>query len=125
MVIKIGRYISPPDIEAQLAPDNYLFTHSLMFTYDCYTQTGVNAAVKLNNSFTVLFGIHAGCDVAPGTLRRIPPARRCCAGCPKATTIRFTAESTPSIMATLKAGMTTCNNPISPGATASTREAPS
>jgi hypothetical protein len=23
MVIKFGRYISPPDIEAQLAPDNY------------------------------------------------------------------------------------------------------
>jgi hypothetical protein len=65
MVIKIGRYISPPDIEAQLAPDNYLFTHSLMFTYDCYTQTGVNAAVKLNDSWTVLGGIHAGCDVAP------------------------------------------------------------
>jgi hypothetical protein len=64
MVIKIGRYISPPDIEAQLAPDNYLFTHSLMFTYDCYTQTGVNAAVKLNDSWTILGGIHSGCDVA-------------------------------------------------------------
>jgi Putative beta-barrel porin-2, OmpL-like. bbp2 len=65
MMLKVGRYISPPDIEAQLAPDNYLFTHSLMFTYDCYTQTGVNAAIKLNQSYTVLFGIHAGCDVAP------------------------------------------------------------
>jgi hypothetical protein len=65
MMLKFGRYISPPDIEAQLAPDNYLFTHSVMFTYDCYTQTGVNAAIKLNNYFTVLFGIHAGTDVAP------------------------------------------------------------
>jgi Putative beta-barrel porin-2, OmpL-like. bbp2 len=37
MVIKFGRYISPPNIEAQLAPDNYLYTHSLMFTFDCYT----------------------------------------------------------------------------------------
>ena len=65
MMLKFGRYISPPDIEAQLAPDNYLFTHSIMFTYDCYTQTGVNAAIKLNPSYTVLFGIHAGTDVAP------------------------------------------------------------
>jgi Putative beta-barrel porin-2, OmpL-like. bbp2 len=65
MVIKFGRYISPPDIEAQLAPDNYLFTHSLMFTYDSFTQTGVNAAVKLNDSWTILGGIHAGSDVAP------------------------------------------------------------
>jgi hypothetical protein len=29
MVIKFGRHISPPDIEAQLAPDNYLYTHPL------------------------------------------------------------------------------------------------
>ena len=65
MMLKIGRYISPPDIEAQLAPDNYLFTHSLTFTYDCFTQTGVNAAIKLNQHYTVLFGIHAGTDVAP------------------------------------------------------------
>jgi hypothetical protein len=65
MMLKIGRYISPPDIEAQLAPDNYLFTHSLMFTYDCYTQTGVNTAIKLDNHITILFGIHAGTDVAP------------------------------------------------------------
>ena len=65
MVIKVGRYISPPDIEAQLAPDNYLYTHSLMFTYDCYTQTGINAAIKLNDQWSVLFGIHAGDDIAP------------------------------------------------------------
>jgi hypothetical protein len=65
MVIKVGRYISPPDIEAQLAPGNYLFTHSLMFTYDGYTQTGINAAVKLNDQWSVLFGIHAGDDIAP------------------------------------------------------------
>jgi hypothetical protein len=43
-------------IEAQFAPDNYLFTHSLMFTYDCYTQTGANTAIKLNKHFTILFG---------------------------------------------------------------------
>ncbi len=74
MMLKFGRYISPPDIEAQLAPDNYLFTHSLMFTYDCYTQTGINAAVKLNRSFTVLFGIHAGTDVAPWNKASHPSA---------------------------------------------------
>ena len=65
MVLKFGRYISPPDIEAQLAPDNYLFTHSLMFTFDCYTQTGVNAAIKLSNQWTILLGILAGDDIAP------------------------------------------------------------
>jgi hypothetical protein len=65
MLIQIGRYISPPDIEAQLSPSNYLYTHSLMFTVDCYTQTGINAAIKLNDQWTVQFGVHAGDDIAP------------------------------------------------------------
>jgi hypothetical protein len=65
MLIQFGRYISPPDIEAQLAPANYLFTHSLMFTVDCYTQTGVNASIKLNDQWTIQFGVHAGDDIAP------------------------------------------------------------
>ena len=74
MVLKIGRYISPPDIEAQLAPDNYLFTHSLMFTVDCYTQTGIIASVKLNDQWTVQAGIHAGTDVAPWNAAAHPSA---------------------------------------------------
>ncbi|HVT95234.1 MAG TPA: outer membrane beta-barrel protein [Bryobacteraceae bacterium] len=65
MVIQFGRFLSPPDIEAQLAPSNYLYTHSLMFTVDCATQTGVNASIKLNDRWTVQFGVHAGCDIAP------------------------------------------------------------
>ena len=67
MVVTIGRYISPPDIEAQLAPQNFLVTHSLMFTYDTYTQTGVNAAIKFNDTWTVQLGLHSGNDVAPWT----------------------------------------------------------
>jgi hypothetical protein len=36
-----------------------------MFTVDCYTQTGVNAAITISDHWTVLFGIHAGDDIAP------------------------------------------------------------
>ncbi len=61
----IGRYISPADIEAQFAPQNFLYTHSLMFSYDAYTQTGVNAAIKLNDTWTLLLGVDAGNDIAP------------------------------------------------------------
>ncbi len=50
MDLRIGRYISLPDIEAQLAPNNYTYSHSLLYTVDCYTQTGANATVKVNNS---------------------------------------------------------------------------
>jgi len=65
MNVRIGRYISLPDIEAQLAPNNYTYSHSLLYTFDCYTQTGVNATVKLSNHWTVQAGISPGCDIAP------------------------------------------------------------
>jgi hypothetical protein len=65
LVIKIGRFISPPDIEAQLAPDNYLFSHSLMFTVDPYTFTGAQATFKLSTTVQLELGVHAGNDMAP------------------------------------------------------------
>jgi len=64
-IVQVGRYISPPDIEAQLAPSNFLYSHSLMFTFDGFTQTGVMAATRLSPWWTVLYGIHAGDDMAP------------------------------------------------------------
>ncbi len=63
--IRIGRYISLPDIEAQLAPNNYTYTHSLTYTYDCYTQTGVNTTWKLSDHWMVQGGLSAGCEAAP------------------------------------------------------------
>jgi hypothetical protein len=65
MDIRVGRYISLPDIEAQLAPNNYTYSHSLLYTFDCYTQTGLNTTTKLSNHWMVQVGVSAGCDVAP------------------------------------------------------------
>ncbi len=67
MVLRVGRYISLPDIEAQLAPNNYTYSHSILYTYDCYTQVGANATVKLSDHWTVQGGISPGCDTAPWT----------------------------------------------------------
>ena len=61
----IGRYISPPDIEAQLAPNNFLYSHSIFFDFDAYTQTGILAQTKLSNYWTLLWGVHSGNDIAP------------------------------------------------------------
>jgi hypothetical protein len=77
LVIKAGRYISPSDIEAQLSPDNYLWTHSLMFTYDNYTQTGILASLKLNKQWMLQAGVHAGDDIAPWSKAAIPSAEAC------------------------------------------------
>jgi Putative beta-barrel porin-2, OmpL-like. bbp2 len=65
MNIRIGRYISLPDIEAQLAPDNYTYSHSILYTFDAYTQTGINVTTKLNNHWMFQVGLSAGNDVAP------------------------------------------------------------
>jgi len=65
MILRIGRWIACPDIETQFAPDNYLGTHSLLFTFDTYTQTGVMATVMLNKYWTVQAALHAGTDMAP------------------------------------------------------------
>ena len=67
MDIRIGRYISLPDIEAQLAPNNYSYSHSILYTVDCYTMTGANATVKFSKHWTGQAGISAGCDVMPWT----------------------------------------------------------
>jgi hypothetical protein len=64
MNIRIGRYISVPGIEAQLAPNNYVFSHSLLYAIDPFTDTGMIATVKLNDQWLVQMGITGGHDVA-------------------------------------------------------------
>src|SRR5262249_21732666 len=65
MIVRIGRWIACPDIETQFAPDNYIGTHSLLFTFDTYTQTGGMVTVMLDKQWTVQAALHAGTDMAP------------------------------------------------------------
>jgi hypothetical protein len=67
MNIRVGRYISLPDIEAQLAPNNYTYSHSLLYTIDPYTQTGIVASIKLSDHWLLQLGFSDGNDVAPWT----------------------------------------------------------
>ena len=63
--VRVGRYVSIPDIEAQLAPNNLTYSHSLLYTYDPFTQTGVVATIKLSKNWQIQAGMNAGGDVAP------------------------------------------------------------
>jgi hypothetical protein len=63
--IRIGRWIACPDIETQYAPDNYMGSHSILFTFDTYTNTGVMVTQKLNDQWTVQAVAHSGTDMAP------------------------------------------------------------
>ncbi len=49
MNIRIGRIISEPDIEAQLAPSNLMSSYSLVYEFDNYTQTGIFTTTKIDN----------------------------------------------------------------------------
>lgn len=77
MNIRIGRYISLPDIEAQLAPNNYTYSHSLLYTIDPYTQTGIVASIKLSDHWLVQAGISGGNDVALWTPDAQPTGTAC------------------------------------------------
>ncbi|HEV3143362.1 MAG TPA: outer membrane beta-barrel protein, partial [Gemmataceae bacterium] len=65
LIMRVGRWIACPDIETQFAPDNYLGTHSLLFTFDTYTQTGIMLTLMLNDQWQVQACIRAGTDMAP------------------------------------------------------------
>jgi hypothetical protein len=72
MVVRLGRWIACPDIETQFAPDNYMGSHSLLFTFDTYTVTGVMLSVQLNEQWEVQGAITAGTDMAPWYPGAIP-----------------------------------------------------
>lgn len=63
--VRVGRYISVPDIEAQLAPNNYTYSHSLLYGYDPYTKTGIEATWQINKNWSVQTELSVGSDVMP------------------------------------------------------------
>lgn len=72
MILTVGRWVATPDIETQFAPDNYMGTHSLLFTVDIYTETGIMATVMLDKQWTVQAALHAGADMAPWYAGAVP-----------------------------------------------------
>jgi hypothetical protein len=65
MLVRFGRFISLPDIEAQLAPNNYMYSHSLTYAYDNYTNTGIQATWALSKNLFVQLGVTVGTEAMP------------------------------------------------------------
>ncbi len=63
--VRVGRYISIPDIEAQLAPNNYMYSHSLTYTYDNYTNTGIHGTLAMNKNVILQLGVSVGTEAMP------------------------------------------------------------
>jgi hypothetical protein len=72
LIIRLGRWIACPDIETQFSPDNFLGSHSILFTFDTYTQTGIMFTAMLNKQWTVQAALHSGTDMAPWYKGAIP-----------------------------------------------------
>ena len=63
--LRVGRFISIPDIEAQLAPNNYTYVHSLTYTFDNYTNTGVEGTLAVTKNWIAQMGVSIGSDTMP------------------------------------------------------------
>jgi hypothetical protein len=65
LMVRFGRYISIPDIEAQLAPNNYMYTHSMTYTFDNYTNTGIETTLAWNKNWITQLGVTVGTEALP------------------------------------------------------------
>jgi hypothetical protein len=68
LMIRAGRFISIPDIEAQLAPNNYMYTHSMTYTFDNFTNTGILATLAVTPNLFIQGGITDGTESYIGNL---------------------------------------------------------
>lgn len=73
LMLRFGRFIAIPDIEAQLAPNNYMYSHSMTYTFDNYTNTGIQGTLALTKNWTVQLGVTAGSDTMPWNVNKTLP----------------------------------------------------
>ena len=71
LVLRFGRYISLPDIEAQLAPNNYMYSHSMTYVYDGYTNLGGVATLQATKNLILQGGISFGTDSEAQNARNV------------------------------------------------------
>jgi len=64
LVLRAGRYISIPDIEAQLAPNNYMYSHSMTYSFDNYTNEGIVGSLSLTKNLMLQLGVVDGTETA-------------------------------------------------------------
>jgi hypothetical protein len=77
MNVRVGRFISVPGIEAQLTPNNYMFSHSLLYSVDPFTDTGAIATVQLTEQWVVQAEVSGSHDVALWTADATPSFTGC------------------------------------------------
>ncbi len=71
LLLRLGRYISVPDIEAQLAPNNYMYSHSMTYGYDNYTNQGLVGTLQVTKNWMVQGAIAIGTDSSLWNARNV------------------------------------------------------
>ncbi len=117
MNLRLGRYISIPGIEAQLAPNNYTFSHSLLYAIDLFTDTGLLATVKLSDQWLVQVESPPGTMLHHGQTMQSRPERSAWITRRRASTTMSISARTALIAASTR--MTICSNMTRPGTTSS------
>jgi hypothetical protein len=62
LMLRVGRFISVPDVEAQLAPNNYMYSHSMGYTFDNYTNEGIQGTLSVNKNVMLQLGVNVGTE---------------------------------------------------------------
>src|SRR6202140_2231328 len=73
LMLRFGRYISLPDIEAQLAPNNYMYTHSMTYAFDNYTNEGLQASLAVAPHIILQLGVSVGTETTVTNLGKTIP----------------------------------------------------
>jgi len=73
LVVRLGKFFAFPDIESPTAPNNYMYSHSMLNTFDNYTHNGIETTLALNKNWFVQFGIVMGTDTALWYYRKAVP----------------------------------------------------
>jgi len=99
MNLRIGRFISIPGVEAQLPPTTTSSAHTLLYSIDPFTDTGILATIKLNDQWLVQAGIGGSHDVALWTPTPSPPSPPASTTPPAPSTTTSTSAPTASTTA--------------------------
>src|SRR5215467_3815251 len=73
LLVRFGKFYALPDIESPTAPSNYMYSHSMLNTFDNYTHWGVQGTVALNKNWFVQLGLADGTDTAIWNYRKTVP----------------------------------------------------
>ena len=65
LLLRLGRYVAIPDIESQLGPNIYMYSRSMTYAFDNYTNDGILASLAVTKNVFAQLGATIGTETAP------------------------------------------------------------